>query len=341
MATMKDIAKLAKVSTSTVSHVINKTRFVSEDIATRVTQAAKSLNYHAPSVLARSLKTNRTNTIGLVMSNATNPFFSEVVKGVERSCYQAGYNLILCHTEGSLARVQHSIDTLIQRKVDGLILLCAEEIDEANFDTLERLNELPLVMMDWSFNALNCDKIQDNSRVGGYLAAQFLIDKGHTQIGFISGPHSKYQTQMRFEGFSDAMQKANLPIEQKWLYEGDFECESGYQALITLAKQGELPSAFFVANDMMAMGMINAAHELGIKIPEQLSLIGYDDILIAKYMTPALTTVHQPKFRLGKAAVDALINRINNANTKASLVALTPRVVERQSVASRIKQSVG
>ncbi len=125
MATMKDIAKLAGVSTSTVSHVINKTRFVSDEIAERVNNAAKELNYYAPSALARSFKTNRTNTIGMLMTTSTNPFFGEVVKGVERCCYHEGYNLILCNTEGDVKRMRASVETLMQKRVDGFILMCS------------------------------------------------------------------------------------------------------------------------------------------------------------------------------------------------------------------------
>lgn len=125
MATMKDIARLAGVSTSTVSHVINKTRFVSEEIAERVNNAAKELHYFAPSALARSLKVNRTNTLGMLVTTSTNPFFGEVVKGVERSCFLQGYNLILCNTEGDNERMKSSINTLLQKRVDGLILMCS------------------------------------------------------------------------------------------------------------------------------------------------------------------------------------------------------------------------
>lgn len=148
MATMKDIAKLAGVSTSTVSHVINKTRFVSEEISERVNNAAKELNYYAPSALARSLKVNRTQTIGMLVTTSTNPFFGEVVKGVERSCYQKGYSLILCNTEGDNERMRQSISTLLQKRVDGLILMC-DSLEGERIDVFERYPDIPVVVMDW------------------------------------------------------------------------------------------------------------------------------------------------------------------------------------------------
>lgn len=198
MATMKDIAKLAGVSTSTVSHVINKTRFVSDEIAERVNNAAKELHYDAPSALARSFKTNRTNTLGMIVTTSTNPFFGEVVKGVERSCYHAGYNLILCNTEGDEKRMKASIDTLMQKRVDGFILMCSTLEGEYS-EILEKLRNVPVVVMDWGPISLPCDKIQDNSFRGGFLATKHLIENGHTQIGCITGPLIKHQAQMRYQ----------------------------------------------------------------------------------------------------------------------------------------------
>ncbi|WP_154124822.1 substrate-binding domain-containing protein [Grimontia hollisae] len=331
MATMKDIAKLAGVSTSTVSHVINKTRFVSDEIAERVSSAAKALNYTAPSALARSFKTNRTNTLGMIVTTSTNPFFGEVVKGVERSCYHAGYNLILCNTEGDAQRMKASIDTLMQKRVDGFILMCATLEGEYS-EILEKLNTVPVVVMDWGPISLPCDKIQDNSLRGGYLATKYLIQQGHREIGCITGPLARHQAQMRYQGFKRAMKEAALDINPKWVVEGDFECESGYQALATFKRSGKLPSAIFAGNDMMAMGLINAASEQGISVPGALSVMGYDDIHLAKYMTPSLTTVHQPKYRLGKAAVDALVQRISDSARAPQIVELEPTVVERGSV---------
>lgn len=331
MATMKDIAKLAGVSTSTVSHVINKTRFVSEEISERVNNAAKELNYYAPSALARSLKVNRTKTIGMLVTTSTNPFFGEVVKGVERSCYHKGYSLILCNTEGDNERMRESINTLLQKRVDGLILMCSS-LEGERIDVFERYPDIPVVVMDWGPMLFTSDKIQDNSLRGGYLAAKYLIDCGHQEIGCITGPLIKHQAQMRYEGYKRAMIEAELEFNANWIVESDFECEGGYQAFKKMAERGPLPSSIFVSNDMMAMGAINAANELGIKIPEQLSIIGYDDIHIAKFMSPSLTTVHQPKYRLGQAAVETLLRKLDDKSDEAQVVQLEPTLVERNSV---------
>ncbi|OXX70715.1 substrate-binding domain-containing protein [Vibrio sp. V03_P4A6T147] len=330
MATMKDIARLAGVSTSTVSHVINKSRYVSNEIAERVNKAAQDLNY-APSALARSLKMNRTRTIGMLVTTSTNPFFGEVVKGVERSCYHKGYNLILCNTEGDSQRMQASINTLLQKRVDGLLLMCST-LEGERIDVFERYPDIPVVVMDWGPMLFPSDKIQDNSLRGGYIAANYLIECGHKEIGCITGPLIRHQAQMRYEGYKRAVLEAGLDIYPNWIVESDFECEGGYEAFNKMLAKGPLPSAIFVSNDMMAMGVINAANEKGIRIPEDLSLMGYDDIHIARFMSPALTTIHQPKYRLGKAAVDTLLARLENEALEPQIVQLEPTLVVRKSI---------
>ncbi|EOW9237615.1 substrate-binding domain-containing protein [Vibrio cholerae] len=330
MATMKDIARLAGVSTSTVSHVINKSRFVSDEIAERVNNAAQQLNY-APSALARSLKMNRTKTIGMLVTTSTNPFFGEVVKGVERSCYHQGYNLILCNTEGDNQRMKASINTLLQKRVDGLLLMCST-LEGERLDVFDRYPDIPIVVMDWGPILFASDKIQDNSLQGGYMAAKHLIECGHKEIGCITGPLIRHQAQMRYEAYKRALAEAGIAINPDWIVESDFECEGGYQAFEKLYERGKLPSALFVSNDMMAMGVIQAASQRGLRVPDDLSLIGYDDVHIAKFMTPALTTIHQPKYRLGKAAVDTLLYRLENPDTTAQVVQLEPTLVVRNSV---------
>lgn len=330
MATMKDIARLAGVSTSTVSHVINKSRFVSEDIAERVNKAAQDLNY-APSALARSLKMNRTRTIGMLVTTSTNPFFGEVVKGVERSCYHKGYNLILCNTEGDNERMKASINTLLQKRVDGLLLMCST-LEGERIEVFDRYPDIPVVVMDWGPMLFASDKIQDNSLSGGYIATNYLIECGHKEIGCITGPLIRHQAQMRYEGYKRAVLEAGLEINPQWIVESDFECEGGYEAFNRILENGPLPSSIFVSNDMMAMGVLNAAHEKGIRIPEDVSIMGYDDIHIARFMSPALTTVHQPKYRLGKVAVETLLKKLEKETLEPQVVQLDPTLVVRKSV---------
>lgn len=330
MATIKDVAKHAGVSTSTVSHVLNKTRFVSEDISVRVMAAVETLNY-APSALARSLKVNHTRTFGMLVTTSTNPFFGEVVKGVERRCYEQGYNLILCNTEGDLERMRANLDTLLQKRVDGLLLMCSE-VDGQAFDLFARHQPVPTVVMDWGPIDFPSDKIQDNSHHGGYLATRHLIEQGHTAIGCLTGPLDKLTAQQRLSGYIQAMEEAGLGINKQWIASGNFECEGGEIAFNEVYARGKLPTAFFICNDMMAMGVINTASKRGIKVPDDLSIVGYDDIKLAKYVTPSLTTIHQPKHRLGQQAVDVLLEKINHQREGHTVIQLEPTLVERDSV---------
>ncbi|MCL1035842.1 substrate-binding domain-containing protein [Shewanella submarina] len=336
MATMKDVAKLAGVSTSTVSHVMNQTRFVSEDIAKRVQDAARELNYSGPSAVARSLKTCRTNTIGMLVTTSANPFYAEVVRGVEQACYQQGYNLILCNTEGDVQRLKRSLSTLVERRVDGLIMMCAM-LEGEDAAVYERLKKLPVVVMDWGEADFPCDRIQGHSRKGGQLATQYLLDKGHRHIGCITGPRNRQQADLRYQGFADAMTDAGLRVNPDWVIESNFESDGGKAAFASLFANVEhdktrLPSALFVCNDMMAIGVLHAAQNAGIKVPQELSIIGYDDIHLARYMNPALTTIHQSKGKLGAEAVNALLARLQDPTLAPQFMDIEPSVVERDSV---------
>lgn len=332
MATIKDIARHAGVSTSTVSHVLNKTRFVSEEISVRVMAAVEELNY-APSALARSLKVKHTRTFGMLVTTSTNPFFGEVMKGVERRCYEKGYNLILCNTEGDEERMLSNLDTLLQKRVDGLLLM-SSEVEGMKFDLFGRHKPVPVVVMDWGPLDFPSDKIQDNSHHGGYLATRHLIEQGHTQIGCVTGPLDKLAAQQRLSGFAQAMEEAGLEINKNWIASGKFECEGGEKAFNEIYQRGTLPTALFVCNDMMAMGVINTAHKKGISVPDELSIVGYDDIKLSKYITPSLTTIHQPKHRLGQQAVDTLLDKIETKRESNRVIQLEPTLVVRDSVKS-------
>ncbi|AVL76111.1 transcriptional regulator RbsR [Providencia rettgeri] len=327
---MKDVARLAGVSTSTVSHVINQNRYVSESITLRVKNAIEELNY-APSALARSLKMNRTNTIGMLLTTSNNPFYAEVVRGVERSCYERGYSLILCNTEGDLQRMNHSLETLLQKRVDGLLIMCTE-VQGPSKDVFTRYPSVPTVMMDWSpFDSVG-DVIQDNSFLGGEIATRYLIDSGFTRIACIAGPQDKSPARARYQGFIQAMEQAKIEVNEDYIIFSDFEFAGGFESMNKLLELSTPPQAIFAGNDAMAVGAYQAIFQKGIKVPDDISIIGYDDIDLSPYMIPPLTTIHQPKDKLGKQAVDQLIYRMDNPEADASVLVLTPELIERQSV---------
>lgn len=326
---MKDIANLAKVSTSTVSHVINNDRYVSPSIREKVELAIKQLNY-IPSAIARSLKSNKTYTVGMLITTSSNPFYSEVVKGVENSCYERGYNLILCNTEGDHQRMLDNFEHLLQKRVDGLLAMCTEtqSIPQQIFD---RYPKLPMVMMDWSpFNDV-CDTIQDNSFYGATIAMQYLVDQNYQRIACITGPLNNTQAQFRLQGYRTALKEANLPIIEGYEVQGDFQFASGVTAMQNLLNLPILPQAVFCSNDAMAIGAYQALYQNGLEVGKDIAIIGYDDIEIAQYMTPPLTTIHQPKKELGQLAVEMLLNRFLNPSQSPQIIKLKPKLIKRQS----------
>ncbi|MEN4555697.1 ribose operon transcriptional repressor RbsR [Pantoea agglomerans] len=327
---MKDVARLAGVSTSTVSHVINNNRFVSEGVREKVEQAIRHLNY-APSALARSLKINQTHTIGMLLTTSSNPFYAEVVRGVEESCYQRGYSLILCNTAGDEERMNRSLETLMQKRVDGLLIMCTES-HLPSADILNRYPSIPTVMMDWAPFEGRGDIIQDNALLGGELATQHLIDSGYTRIACIAGPQDKTPARMRLEGYRNAMTKSGLAILPGYVVNGDFEFQGGYNGMVELLALETPPEAVFTSNDAMAVGVYHALYQAGMQVPQQMAVMGYDDIELARYLTPPLSTIHQPKDALGELAIDTLLHRLSNPDASQQTLVLTPELVVRGSV---------
>ena len=330
MATMKDVARLAGVSTSTVSHVINNNRFVSEAVREKVTSAVSQLNY-APSALARSLKLNQTHTIGMLLTASSNPFYAEVVRGVERSCYERGYSLVLCNTEGDEDRMNRSLETLLQKRVDGLLIMCTES-HLPSAELLNRYPSIPSVMMDWAPFEGSSDIIQDNSLLGGEMATRHLIACGYTRIACIAGPLDKTPARLRLEGYQQAMASAGLPVPEGYIVTSDFEFQGGFNAMNALLALNPLPQAVFTCNDAMAVGVYHALYQAGMSIPGDMAVMGYDDIELARYMTPPLSTIHQPKDELGELAIDTLLHRLAAPGGSQQLLVLTPELIERASI---------
>jgi LacI family transcriptional regulator len=330
MATIKDVAELAGVSICTVSNVLNDTRQVRPATKERVEQASRTLRY-IPSGVARSLKANTTLTLGMIITTSTNPFYAEVLKGVEQRCYELGYSLVFANTQGDASRLYNSLETLKSKKVDGIILMCTQ------VDPSEHLVDgdlgVPIVVADWGAPDIQADIIQDNGRHGGYQATRYLIGLGHTRIGVLTGPGGKRTAEERFCGFQEAMKEANLAITQDWVSEGDFELQGGYKATLRLMKNSidGLPTALFACNDMMAIGALRALHEAGLSVPDDISLMGYDNIQLSNYLVPALSTVEQSKAYLGATAVELLIKRIRDPERALEVISLEPELVVRES----------
>ncbi|AEC17541.1 substrate-binding domain-containing protein [Gallibacterium anatis] len=329
MATMKDIARIAKVSTSTVSHVINNTRYVSDEIREKIMKVVNELNY-TPSAVARSLKVKETKTLGMLVTATSNPFFAEVVSGVEQYCNQHHYNLIISSIDGNEQRLQQNIQTLIQKQVDGLLLMYSD----TRHAMVEQLNlNLPIVVMDWWPTELNADKIYENSEFGAYLATKTLIEQGHKNIAIITGKLDKSLAHNRLLGYQKALQDAHLPINPDWIIESHFDFEGGVEGMKKLLQITPRPTAVFACSDTIAVGVYQVAWQQGLRIPQDISVIGYDNIMLAQYLTPPLTTIHQPKAELGKLAVETLLERIKSPDLEYKTTMLQPQLIWRASVA--------
>lgn len=330
MATIKDVAKMAGVSTTTVSHVINKTRFVAEDTAKQVLDAIEKLNY-SPSAVARSLKINTTKSIGMIVTTSEAPYFAEIIHAVEEHCYRQGYSLFLCNTQNEPEKIKNHLAMLIQKRVDGVLIMCSE-YNPDSLDLFSQFSQLPMVVMDWGLDNGKTDVIQDNSFEGGYLATKYLIDHGHTNIGIIAGNLHKVTAQTRYQGFIKAMQEAQLTIHPDWIMEGSFEPEDGYECMNKILNQTKRPTAVFCCNDVMALGAISAITERGLSVPKDISIIGYDNIHASRFYAPPLTTIHQSKTRLGAKAIELLLARIRGEATQPTTIEMYPELVIRQSV---------
>ncbi len=330
MATIKDVARLAGVSTTTVSHVINKTRFVAEATQEKVMQAVDELNY-APSAVARSLKCNSTRTIGMLVTQSTNLFFSEVIDGVESYCYRQGYTLILCNTGGIYEKQRDYIRMLAEKRVDGILVMCSDLTEELR-EMLDRHKDIPKVVMDWGPESSQADKIIDNSEEGGYLATKFLIDNGHTDIACLSGHFEKAACAERINGYRRAMNQADIAVNEEWILEGNFECDTAVIAADKIVAMEKRPTAVFCFNDTMALGLISRLQQKGVRVPDDVSVIGYDNIELAEYFSPPLTTVHQPKRRVGKNAFEILLERIKDKEHEKRVFEMQPEIVVRDSV---------
>jgi len=337
MTNIKDVANRACVSITTVSHVINETRFVSDTLKKRVLDAMIALNYH-PNTLARSLRSGRSRTIGLVIPDISNLFFAEISRKIEDKGYENGYSVILCNTDDDREKEKSYIDVLLEKQVDGFIFISA---GAAKYNLLDKLEVgIPIVVADRDIPDLSSDVVLIDNHGGGYEATRYLANLNHQRIACITGPSLMTPSALRVEGYRDALNDSGIPIDESLICQGDFRYESGEICMRNLLNNANPPSAVFVCNDMMALGAIRAIHEAGIKIPDQISLIGFDNIPLSRTSYPALTTMAQPILDMAKISVDLLDERIQfkqilKRNLEAELdfkrIVLKAELVERDS----------
>ena len=331
MATIKDVARHADVSVTTVSHVVNGTRHVSPESRERVEAAIRALGY-VPSAIARSLKSNNTRTLGMLIPNSSNPYFAEIVHAVEDRCFGAGYNLILCNSNDDVERQASYLRVLAQKRVDGLVFV-ASGSDAVVRATLGE-SVTPMVFVDREVAGMsNGDLVEVNHTVGGEIASRHLLELGHPRVACISGPPGLSPSSKRRAGWKNALESAGVERRESDLARGDFTARGGFLAMQTLLRHKPRPSAVFVCNDLMAFGALAAAHAAGISVPQQLSIVGFDDIELAAFSAPPLTTVVQPKRQIGTLAAELLLERVTTGRRDNRRVILEAQLKIRGSTA--------
>lgn len=326
---IKDIAREAGVSTATVSHVINKTKYVSDATREKVEQAIKKFDYH-PNAHAQSLALGRSKMIGLLVSDISNPFFPEIIKSIEAAVFASGYNLILLNTAYETERAVEYLQRLIQMKVAGIILITAE-FDQALVDEAKR-RKISIVFHDLGTVGEKMSNIILDYAVGIDEAVKHLVDLGHTNIAHISGSHEIHSGRVREEAFTASMKK-HLPKSSPKIYEGDFQLEGGQAAARQILAEKDRPTAVIVANDLMALGAMKEFKAADLHVPEDISIVGFDDIAFASLSEPPLTTVNSPREEIGSEAFRALMLTIDKPHQEGVEVKIPTSLVVRGSTA--------
>jgi LacI family transcriptional regulator len=329
---MRDVAERAGLSVSTVSHVINNTRAVSDESRQRVMAAMEELEYK-PNALARSLRRRKTNTLGMIVPDSANPFFAEVARAIEDTSFAQNYSVILCNTEGNLKKQQAYTNVLIENRVAGILFVAAGISTELVNDLEQR--RVPLVVIDREVPGVEVDTVMTNHAQGGYLATQHLIELGHQRIACIAGNSEVSPSAERLTGYRRSLEDSNLTYDQRLVIKGDFQYESGYEATTQLLNLDAPPSAIFACNDLMAVGCISAARELDLRVPEDISVVGFDDVRLASFTNPPLTTVAQPIFEIGALATKMLLERLLDLDAPPRMKRLDTRLHIRHSTAAR------
>jgi DNA-binding LacI/PurR family transcriptional regulator len=328
---IKDVAREAGVSTATVSHVINNTRFVSEETREKVLRAVEVCNYY-PNANARSLASGRSHSIGLLMSDISNPFFPELAKSVEAAAFEHGYDVILSNTNYDPERASHYVRRIIERKVAGVALMTSE-LEAPLIDELAQRN-VSVVFLDSGTAGKRMSNLLVDYEMGIGEAVGHLIALGHLEIAYVGGPRRLQSSTRRLHAFNCAMSRNSPKLEAQAIYESDFHLEGGrHVAREMLASEKGLPTAVLAANDLMALGVMQEFREAGIAIPQDVSIVGFDDIAFAALSTPPLTTVCVPRAELGRRAVEALITTIESPDEPGVEIRIPTHLVLRGSTA--------
>lgn len=322
---IRDIARLSGVSTATVSHVINGTRFVSDEIKRKVQEVIER-NGYTPNAHARTLAMQRNLTFGLILSDLSNPFFPELVKSIQECANQKGYEITLANTNYDAGRTVASVQRMLEQRVSGVAVMTSE-MDAALAERLAA-RQIAVVFLDVGQVGPYVSNIAVNYEKGIRAGVEHLLELGHRRIAYISGPQRLKSAQRRLLAYTKTMKKYE---SEPFIYEGDFKATGGQQAVDAMLQQKQRPTAIVAANDLMAMGAMRELRKAGLHVPEDVSVVGFDDILFAELADPPLTTVALPREEIGRAAVEALLHTVTSESKEGREYKITPKLIVRES----------
>lgn len=328
MVTIKDIAQEVGVSPSTVSRALSDSPLISAATKERVRAVAERLGYE-PNELARALVKGASGAVGLIVPDITNPFFADIARGVGEAARAAGYGVLLCNTSEKPDRELDYIRLLRRKRVDGLLITSAT-LDDPHLKILARA-PIPYILVSRLSRNSDAPYVIGDDHAGARLAVEHLISLGHTRIGFIGGPVEVQSSRDRMGMFRKVMREHGIAARAEWIRHADFTQRAGKEVGQRMLSLAERPTAIFAANDVIALGVLEAADSLGISVPDELSLIGYDDISYAALPRIQLTTIAQPAFEMGKIATDWLISVISGEDLPPIHRVLKPHLIVRST----------
>ena len=329
-----DVAREAQVSVFTVSAVINKKEHVGAARKRRVEAAIKKLDYRLNS-LAQSLASERTHTIGVVVPDISNPFFPMVVRGAEDTAQKQGYSTLLCNSDGNAEKEELYLELLLSKRVDGVLLTKAPGQLSSRIERMFSDMKVPVVLMMRTYPGLTKDAITTDDFKGSFDAVAHLARIGHKRIALVGGPLSVSNGKARWQGYRKALSENGLKYDPELVYEGDYRIDSGYSAGLSLLTHR--PDAVFVANYLMTVGFLEAAQEMGMRCPDDFGLVTLDDYPWLKLFSPPITAVELPKYEVGSAATELLLERIQGKTGRAETRKIMPQLRVRESCGFRLR----
>lgn len=329
-STIKDVAKKANVSIATVSRILNDLPGYSPKTKQKVLDAIEELGYQ-PNAVARGLINKKTQTIGVLFPDVSSMLSSEILRGIENIAHELGHSVIVCHTDSSGKRTKKYLQLLNEKRVDGILYV--SEVMTKEYDEIMKKMGIPVVLISSESLEFQLPYVKVNDRSAVFSATQHMIQQGHEKLGMISGPkEDRIAGYPRAQGFLEALQHYGLRAsEEQILYTNGFTYEDGFNSLEPILSRFPDLTAIVATSDDVAVGVISAAYKLGIKIPDQLSVIGYDNIKIAQMIIPPLTTVAQPLYEMGQTGAEMLFHSIDTGKTVESRI-MPHRIIERESV---------